>query len=139
MSIHYRYIIQALIIMLLVGPLQAQQIFQCDIMDATFYDDCCCHDHNNCADSDCDDTVVIREAPCCDISVELSLNDQTVDISNAIKSLEYRTGVDPPTQIILQQNNALQLNDTLSFQAYPKGLIHHYGSNIYLITQRLRI
>lgn len=139
MSKRCRYVVQALIILLLVGPLQAQQIFQCNMMDATFYDDCCCDDHNNCADSDCDEEAVTNEIPCCDTSIELSLNDEAVDISKAIKSLEFRTGIDPPAQIILQQNNLFQLNYALVFQTYPKVLIHPSGSDTYLITQRLRI
>lgn len=139
MDKHYKFIIQALIILLLVGPLQAQQVFQCDMMDAAFYDDCCCDDHNNCTDSDCDKVEDSNKIPCCDEAVELSINDKTADISKAIKSLEFRTGIDPPAQIILKQNNLLQLSDTFTFQTYPKILIHHAGSDTYLITQRLRI
>ena len=134
-----RYVIQALIILLLVGPLQAQQIFQCDMMDATFYDDCCCDDHNNCADSDCDEEADAKEVPCCDKSIELSLNDEAVDISKAIKSLELRTGIDPPAQTILQRDNLFPLNNALAYQSHSNILIHHSGSDAYLVTQRLRI
>ena len=96
MKLHHRPIIRALIFLLLVGPLQAQQMFACEMMNATFLDNCCCVNHDN----GNDDAITVEKAPCCEESTELTLNFQADETTNIIKSVEIRSDVDPPLAVI---------------------------------------
>lgn len=138
-NLHRRSIIRALIILLLVGPLQVQQVFACGMMDATFYDDCCCEDHNNCANADCSDAITTENNTCCEESIELNFNNEANEELTVIKSVEIRSNVDPPPAIVfaveplVEPIRFLKTSDLYSSPPYS------LGSNTHLITQRLRI
>ena len=139
MNLNHKSIIRALVFLLLVGPLQAQQVFACGMMDATFLDDCCCEDHNNCADADCTDAITTEKVPCCEESIDLSLNYQANETSDVIKSVEIRSDVDPPpaiASVIVQLVEPIRFTVTSDLFTSPP---YRPGSNTYLITQRLRI
>ena len=107
MIMNRRSIIRALVLLLLVGPLQAQQVFACGMMDAVFLDDCCCEDHNHCADSDSND-VITPENQCCEVSIELGFNDEANCEVEVIKSVEIRSDVDPPVDIVTTRELLVQ-------------------------------
>ena len=139
MKSYRKHITRVLVFLLLAGPVQAQQVFQCSMMDSTFYDNCCCDDHGNCADSNCDQATDLNNTACCDTSVELNLDNDAVDISKAIKSLEIRSGIDPPAKVLPVHGVLLASSNTLLILAILQRQSHLAGTDTYLITQRLRI
>ena len=138
MNLHRSPIIRALIFLLLVGPLQAQQVFACGMMDAVFLDDCCCEDHNNCDDSDHSDALT-PENQCCEESIQLSFNDgSNCDVSIA-KSVEIRSDVDPPVVIVFTDQPFVERIRFAEIRYHYTSPPDTQGSNTYLVTQRLRI
>jgi hypothetical protein len=122
-----------------VGPLQAQQGFACGMMDTTFYDDCCCDDHNNCADADCSDAISTEKSQCCEESIQLSFNNEANDEVKVIKSVEIRSNVDPPPEIVFAVGQLVEpIRITVASNQYLSPPCNP-GSNTYLITKRLRI
>jgi hypothetical protein len=127
-----------LLLLLAVGPLQAQSVFACVLMDTVVHDDCCCDDH--CATSNCESTLESGDAPCCERAIEVGIDHEAGQKTPLVKSTEVRSGLDPP-QVLISSFDA-------PFPPHPR-LIHgvsHYlptagqtGSETYLVTQRLRI
>lgn len=139
MKINRISVIRVLVFLLLVGSLQAQQVFACGMMDATFFDDCCCENHNNCADADCSDAITTENNQCCEETVELNFNNEANNELTVIKSVEIRSNVDPPpaiTSLIKQLVEPVRFTETSYRYTNPPDKL---GSNTYLITQRLRI
>jgi hypothetical protein len=67
-----------LALLLVMGPVHAQVVFACAMMDMAVQGECDCCDHENgkaCVDSDCDMAVDSGDGPCCEQSVEFSLDD----------------------------------------------------------------
>lgn len=138
MNVHRNTIIRALIFLLLVGPLQAQQVFACGVMDAVFLDDCCCEDHNNCGDSDHSDAIT-PENQCCEESIQLSFNDEANSDVGVIKSVEIRSDVDPPVAIVFADEPFVEPVRFTEISYHYTSPPDSQGSNTYLVTQRLRI
>ncbi len=135
---HRRPIIRTLIFLLLAGPLQAQQMFACGMMDAVFLDECCCEDHNHCSDSDSSDALT-PENQCCEVSIELGFSDEINGETGVIKSVEIRSDVDPPVAILIaseQWVNPIRFAEINNYYTSPPD---SQGSNTYLVTRRLRI
>jgi hypothetical protein len=108
-------------------------------MDATFFDDCCCGDHNNCADANCSDAMTSKDSVCCQVSTELNYNNEANEDLPVITSVEIRSNVDPPPAItspIKQLVEPVRFTETSYRYTNPPDKL---GSNTYLITQRLRI
>ena len=128
--------------MVAIGPLQAQTVFACSMMDRVM-DECCCGDHasgRNCIDSDCDATVGSSNDPCCERSVEVNVDEDTRQDTRIAKPLEIRSDVDPPQAILASSEGIaplLRCAVPFLFQSPPD--VRQSGSNTYLITQRLRI
>jgi hypothetical protein len=127
-------------LVLALGPLQAQSVFACAMMDTVVYDDCCCDDH--CATSNCESTLESGDAPCCERAIELGIDDEAGQKTPLVKSTdERRSGLDPP-QVLISSVDA-------PFPSPPRlfhGVFHRLsntagqtGSETYLVTQRLRI
>jgi len=138
MNVHRSPIIRALIFLLLVGPLQAQQVFACGMMDAVFLDDCCCEDHNNCGDSDHSDAIT-PENQCCEESIQLSFNGEANSNVGVIKSVEIRSDVDPPVAIVFAGEPFVEPVRFTEISYHYTSPPDSQGSNTYLVTQRLRI
>ena len=139
MNMSRRSVIRALLFLLLVGPLQAQQVFVCGMMDVTFFDGCCCEDHNNCSDADCSDAIATENSQCCEESVELTIDNEANEEVNVIKSVEIRSNVDPPLAIVSaieQLVEPIRFTENSNLYTSPP---YSSGSNTYLITKRLRI
>lgn len=132
-----------LLLLVAVGPLQAQAVFACAMMETMVQDECCCEDHEaarGCEDSDCSAALQSRDKPCCEYSVEITADPDARHDGPISKPVEVRSGVDPPHALISS------FDFSCSPQALPTAACFHSasaagpgGSNTYLVTQRLRI
>jgi hypothetical protein len=130
-----------LAILLLAGTLQTQTVYACAMMNTVMHGDCCCDDHGDCAASDFSDTIYAEDVPCCERTVELTNNSDTQQaVPLGKQRIKIRSDVDPPTAITATDDFlAVPGNFTFPviFPATKSSVLS--GSDIYLITQRLRI
>jgi len=124
---------------LLIGPLQAQSVFACEMMDEVMYGDCCCLILRS--GEDCTDGALnSKDQPCCKRSVEVSLDDEARLSSPIIKPFEVHSDEDPPTAIVASldflepPHTCVAVHDSILLPD-----VRDSGSDIYLLTQRLRI
>jgi hypothetical protein len=122
-------------LILIVGSVQAQVSYYCGMMDAVIYDDCCC------TDVGVDDMMVAdSDGPCCEKSVELTIDAATDQVQSQTKPIKFESDVDPPDIILSVVEHApLIMNRALSCNDKRAAIPHTAGSATYLITQRLRI
>lgn len=132
-----------LALLLVMGPVHAQVVFACAMMDMAVQGECDCCDHENgkaCVDSDCDMAVDSGDGPCCEQSVEFSLDDDARQNTPGAKPAEMRSDAGRPQSIIA----SFDLIEPPRVVAAP-GVRRYlptpgrFGSDTYLITQRLRI
>jgi len=132
-----------LLLLLVVGPLQAQSVFACEMMDEVMVGDCCCVGHksdDDCADAVCDGALHSNDDPCCERSVEVSLDNEARQDAPIFKPTDVRSNVDPPTAILASFNVLEPPRSRVADRVvYPFPNISRAGSDTYLITQRLRI
>ncbi len=122
-----------LVLMLVAGPLHAQTLFACAMMDEVM-EDCCCDES--------EDRVALetKYVPCCEQSVELRFDLSSDEASVVIKPIEIRSDVDPPPAIPLETIASLRIDRVVAI--VPHRAIRcpqEPGTNTYLVTQRLRI
>lgn len=132
-----------LLLLLAAGPLQAQTIYACAMMDAVVHDACCCEGpraEDDCGSPGCDATLESGEDPCCERSVEVIVDQEAGQDALTVKPTEVRSDVDPPP--------AIPFSSDALFPPSPirtPGLVHRLsgtgqsGSDTWLLTQRLRI
>ena len=130
-----------LALLLLAGTLQTQTVYACAMMETVMHDQCCCDDHGDCAASDCSDTFYANDTPCCERTVELTNNSDTQQAAPLGKQrIKIRSDVDPPTAIIATDDFLAVPGIFTSPVILPATESSTpSGSDIYLITQRLRI
>lgn len=132
-----------LLLILVVGPLQAQSVFACSMMDTVMHGDCCCVGHKSdqdCIEADCEGAVDASASPCCERSVEISVDDEARQDTPIVTAVEVRSDVDPPPAIIASINEFVPRRLTAAGRVdYSPHIVCHSGSDTYLITQRLRI
>lgn len=131
-----------LLLIVAVGPLQAQTVFACAMMDTVMQDECCCEHHasaRDCETGDCD-AVPESSTPCCEHSVDITADPDSRHDGSISKPVELRSDVDPP-QFLISSFEA-----SFTPQAIPgtrdfhsAATAGHGGSDTYLVTQRLRI
>jgi len=143
MKRHLRTIQRSLLILIVaIGPLQAQTVFACSMMDMVM-EECCCDDHQTGKerfDSDWDAAVVSNDAPCCEQSVELQIDEDARQDTRVVNPSEIRSDVDPPQAIVTAFDaNAAPHGRSVIIVSQPQPIALHSGSDTYLITQRLRI
>lgn len=132
-----------LVLMLVLGPLHAQTVFACAMMDTVMHGECCCAGHKSdedCIDSGCDGAVNSNNDPCCERSVEVSVDEDARQDTPILKSVEVRSDADPPQAIVTSFDDIAPPQRRAAeflFQSLPD--VRHSGSDTYLITQRLRI
>jgi hypothetical protein len=132
-----------LVLVLAVGPIQAQTMFACAMMDTVMHADCCCGDravHRGCVDSSCDAALESGRDPCCEQSVELGIDDDARQDSPVVNPAVVRSDVDPPQAIVASFDAlvpAQSVQTPCVFQPYSD--TGQSSSDIYLVTQRLRI
>ncbi len=131
------------LLVLVIGPLQAQTAFACEMMDRVMLGECCCEAHvalKDGVDSDCGAAVDSSGDPCCDRSVEVTIDDDARQDTPIVKPVEVPSDVDPP-QAIAASFELLILSQSFValgvFQSQP--IAGQSGSDTYLITRRLRI
>jgi len=121
-------------LMLIVGSVQAQVSYFCGMMDTVIHDDCCC------ADAGVDDMMVTDGEPCCERSVELTIDAATDQAQTKTKPIKFESDVDPPDIITSAVELAPQFLDYVPLSGVNHTRNSHTaGSATYLITQRLRI
>lgn len=120
---------------LIVGPLQAQSVFACAMMDEVMHE-CCCvgqkPDHDSAVDANTD--------PCCEHSVTISIDEEARQNAPPVKPAEVRSDVDPPSCIVAPITEFDLLPQRVAFRVdlSPPDLCYSLADT-YLITQRLRI
>tara|TARA_R110001599_G_scaffold326461_2_gene539043 strand:+ start:7137 stop:7733 length:597 start_codon:yes stop_codon:yes gene_type:complete len=137
--------LRALLFLLLfvVGPLQAQSVFACPMMDKVVHGECCCvgqSEDKDCVDATCEAALQADFAPCCDRSVELSLDTDARLDTPIQKPVELSSAVDPPPAILAIYFDFLPPQSEALiplFSTFPE--VSHSVTDTYLITQRLRI
>lgn len=131
------------LLMMTIGSLQSKTVFACAMMDMVILYECCCDGHRtdkDCVDSSCDVMLEPNRGPCCERSVEISINEDTRQDSPLVKPVEIRSDVDPPQAIIVNSFDIfVSPHSVVAFVVHPQPDTGFSGANTYLITQRLRI
>jgi hypothetical protein len=143
MNRHHRKFLQfVLILIAVVGPLQAQTLFACSMMNRVM-DECCCDNHQtgeDCVNSDCEAAVESSEGRCCERSVEVNVDEDARQDTQIVKPQEIRTDVDPPQAMIVPLDVIAAPQERAVLDIIrPRSVVRYFGSDTYLITQRLRI
>lgn len=129
--------------MLVIGPVHAQIVLACAAMDMVMHDDCSCDGFTkdrDCVDSGFDTAVHSSSDPCCELSAEICIDEGDGQAAPSAKPPEMRSDVDRPQTIIASFDFVEPLQSVAGL-----GVIRsvptpgRFGSDIYLITQRLRI
>lgn len=132
-----------MLLLLAVGPLQAQTIYACAMMDTVVQDGCCCEApeiEDDCANPDCNTTLESSENRCCERSVNVTVDQEAGQDTLTVKPAEVRSDVDPP-QALVCSSDALCPRRPLPTQGVAGRLpdTGQSGSDTWLLTQRLRI
>ena len=131
------------LLMMTIGSLQPKTVFACAMMDMVILYECCCDGHRtdkDCVDSSCDVMLESNRGPCCEQSVEISINEDTRQDSPLVKPVEIRSDVDPPQAIIVNFFDILvPPHSAVALVVHSQPIAGLSGSDTYLITQRLRI
>ena len=124
-----------LVLILVIGPVQAQALFACEMMDRVPNENCCCDEY-----SDLGDVVLAKSDPCCEKSIELSVDHSGEQSPPTAKPLEVRSDVDPPQTLFVAAHSNLNIQ-IIGRTVYPTSAntFSENGSRTYLVTQRLRI
>lgn len=131
-----------ILLVLIVGPLQAQNVFACSMMDQVMHGECCCDGHKadpGCINSDCD--AVAGSVPCCERSIQVVVDEETWKHTPIVIPAEARSSVDPPPVLLVSSYNEIlpSLEHAAVRAAHIIPDVRHYDSDTYLVTQRLRI
>lgn len=122
-----------LALLLMVGPLQAQVLYACDMMGATLQS-CCCDDIEGVPSGSVDSEPA---DPCCERVVEIRSDPDSVEV---VKSLELRSDVDPPAASLVHPLAVFPLSANSGPIEYARDATAlEVGRLIYLTTQRLRL
>lgn len=126
-----------LLLLLAVGPLQAQSIFACAMMETVVEDSCCCGDHDG---DPARHAMQSGEDPCCERSVRVTVDNDAGQAAPAGKSTELRSNVDPPQPLVFSVDTLIPPQPTSEPGVRPLlPATVHSGSDTWLTTQRLRI
>lgn len=132
-----------LLLLLAAGPLQAQATYACAMMDTVVHDACCCEGpkvEDDCGNPGCDATLESGEGPCCERSVEVTVDQESGQDALTAKPTEVRSDVDPPPALVCSPD-ALFPPRPFPTRAFADRLAGtgQSGSDTWLLTQRLRI
>lgn len=122
-----------LLLVVAVGPLQAQSIFACGMMDTIVHDECCCGEHDSAE-------LASGESPCCEHSVEIGVDQEATQDASVAKPAKIDSDADPPrlpvfsSEILFAPEPLRAPPDFVTAPAAPPA-----ASDTYLTTQRLRI
>jgi len=130
------------LLLLAIGPLQAQAVFACTVMDMPVHDNCCCDEHksdDSCGNADCHPNLKPGENPCCERNLQVSVNEDVKEDTPVVKPAEVRSDVDPPPAIAVPFDTQIAPRPLLALLHPIPPPAALPGSRTYLITQRLRI
>ena len=132
-----------LLLLLAVGPLQAQTIFACAMMETVVQAPCCCNEHGankGHGEPALEDVLDSGHEPCCERSVQVTVDQDAEQAAPVGKSAELRSGVDQPQPIVFSVDALVPPQPILKPGVSPLLPAAGYsGSDTWLITQRLRI
>lgn len=129
--------------MLVIGPVHAQTVFACAMMGMVMHGECPSCDHGEdkpCLDQRCDIAVGPGGEPCCEQLVQFSFDQEASQKTPGAKWAEIRADAEPPQTIfasfdLIEPPRVVAARGAVQFLLTPG----RAGSDIYLITQRLRI
>ena len=128
-----------LLLILVVGPLQAQTVFACVTMDMVMNVVDSCKANQDCVNMDLDDVLDVSQNPCFEQSIVLSINQDLQQNIPAINSV-VESDIDPPQAIATTLDRIFPPQHVQVLVVFPHtNFSGQSGSNTYLITQRLRI
>ncbi len=128
-----------LLLILVVGPLQAQTVFVCVTMDMVMNVVDSCKANQDCVNMDLDDVLDLNQNPCFEQSVVLSI-DQNLQQNIPVINSVIESDIDPPQAMGTALDFVFQQQAVLEIVVFPRiNLPGQSSSNTYLITQRLRI
>jgi len=145
MKRHYPSSLRPILILLIlvIGPLHAQTMFACEMMGKVMLDECCCEVLQALKDgvnSDCADVVDDGKDPCCEQSVQVSVDQEARQDTPIVKPLQLPSDVDPPNTIVALFSMPVEpLLLACPGEIHSSTVAGQTGSDTYLITQRLRI
>ena len=133
-----------LTLLTLAGPLQAQLIYTCNLMEQSFQDSCCCEDLNQTRvpASNCVPCGEVTEQPCCDADLELTVSQDAADSALTASHATRDADPDPPQPVAVLPVDlpaVLTPRSVASHAAAGASLPWSAGTATYLLTQRLRI
>lgn len=129
-----------LVLMLVIGSVHVQTLFACAMMDTIVHGTCCCDEHKRCADSDINEALQMERKPCCEKSVELSIDQVSMQTTPINKPVEVRSDVDPPPTIAIAAKCGMQVYRVVTvIDRRAIDMTHQSTAQTYLVTQRLRI
>ena len=80
------------------------------------------------------------DQPCCEKSVELSIDAATDQLQSSAKPIKFESDVDPPDIITFAVDSSTQIINRASISSVRRSsTLQTSGSATYLLTQRLRI
>ena len=132
-----------LVLMLVIGPVHAQNVLTCAVMDMVMHSDCFCDGDKRdkaCMDSSFDIAADSDDAPCCEHSVNLTSDEDARRANPIVKPTGVHADVDQSQTIVasfdvIESRRALAIPRVIQSVPTPS----RSSSDIYLITQRLRI
>lgn len=132
-----------LLCLLAVGPLQAQVAYACAMMDTVVHDECCCDDSASKADglrAERGTGAEGKRTPCCEVSVEITVDQETRQHTPTFKPPDQRHDFDLPPALVTT------FNRPFLWSQRPTSYAHNFvrrlpdgGSDTWLLTRRLRI
>lgn len=133
--------------LLAVGPLQAQVAYACAMMDTVVHDECCCAEHgdqpaigNDCRNTACGSPPEAAQAPCCKVTVQVSVDQDARQHTPSVKPPDQRLDVDPPPALVASFAALFPAAPPPAPQSVSLDrLATPAGSDTYLVTLRLRI
>ena len=131
-----------LLCLLVIGPLQAQVAYACAMMDTVVHD-CCCDDSASETDHLRVDLGIPAEGermPCCEVSVQVTVDQETRPQTPAFKPPDARPDLDPAPALVVTFDHPFLLSQRPTSYAHDIGLrLPEGGSDTWLLTRRLRI
>jgi len=145
MTRHFRHF---LLLMLAAGPLQAQTVLLCDMMDVARQETCCCDEKagtpreadpdQECDRPPCHVTPLADAGGCCHSAVEMSYEPDDGPV--AAKPLSDRLDPTPAVPMLIAYDLLAPPGPRkLVPDSRPTTAVIPDGSNLYLRTERLRI
>ena len=138
-----------LALLAVAGPLQAQLIYACSVMEQSFQGSCCCEDlnqaHDPLAAQDClggsAGSPELVERPCCDTDLEISVSQDAEDGVLGPSQHTRDANPDPPQPIAVLPSDSPVVLAPRTATSHAAGVLVPWqaGTATYLLTQRLRI